>query len=46
MRIEEPTKTPFFSLQFTLEKLVIINTDEVWQENFIDRIEKIYTSSF
>jgi hypothetical protein len=37
LRIEEPTKSPFFSLGFTLEELMVINTDENWKEIFIDR---------
>jgi len=36
-RIEEPNKIPFFSLGFTLQEIIVINTDENWKEIFIDR---------
>lgn len=36
-RIEEPNKAPFYSLGFTLQEMMIINTDENWNEIFIDR---------
>jgi len=36
-RIEEPNKAPFYSLGFTLQEMMVINTDENWKEIFIDR---------
>lgn len=36
-RIEEPNKAPFYSMGFTLQEMMVINTDENWNEIFIDR---------
>ena len=37
IRIEEPNKSPFYSLGFTLQEMMVINTNEKWEEIFIDR---------
>jgi hypothetical protein len=37
IRIEDTTKKPFYSLGFTLEEMLVVNTNEKWEEKFIDR---------
>jgi len=37
IRIEDTTKRPFYSLGFTLQEMLIVNTNENWEEQFIDR---------
>lgn len=37
IRIEDTTKRPFYSLGFTLEEMLVVNTNEKWEEKFIDR---------
>ena len=37
IRIEEPNKNPCYSLGLTLEEMFVVNTNENWEEKFIDR---------
>jgi hypothetical protein len=37
IRIEEPIKVPFYSFGITLEEMLVVNTNENWEQKFIDR---------
>jgi vacuolar protein sorting-associated protein 13A/C len=37
IRIEDNTRKPYYSLGFVLKELVVVNTNEQWEEIFIDR---------
>lgn len=37
LRIEEPNKSPFYSIGVTLQEMLVVNTNENWEQKFIDR---------
>ena len=37
IRIEEPNKAPLYSLGITLKEMLVVNTNENWEQKFIDR---------
>jgi vacuolar protein sorting-associated protein 13A/C len=37
LRIEEPHKSPFYCIGVTLNEMLVVNTNENWEQKFIDR---------
>jgi vacuolar protein sorting-associated protein 13A/C len=37
IRIEEPNKPPFYCIGVTLKEMLVVNTNENWEQKFIDR---------